>query len=176
MRGYRKLGFASKERKAALRKLTTDLLYYGRITTTVTRAKEVRRIAERIITLARKEHANFTQVTITAKIPKKDKDGKRIRQELNGKRVEIFEQVEKTIKKDSPSRLNARRKMMAVFYPVTELPQGAKKKKAVKVDLVKKMFDEIGPKYVQRNGGYTRIIKIGLRKGDAAPMAIIELV
>lgn len=176
MRGYRKLGFASKERKAALRKLTTDLLYYGRITTTVTRAKEVRRMAEKMITLARKEHANFTQVTVTAKIPKKDKDGKRIRQELNGKRVEIFEQVEKTIKKDSPSRLNARRKMMAVFYPVTELPQGAKKKKAVKVDLVKKMFDEIGPKYAQRNGGYTRIIKIGLRKGDAAPMAIIELV
>ncbi len=176
MRGYRKLGFASKERKAALRKLTTDLLYYGRITTTVTRAKEVRRMAERMITLARKEHANFTQVTVTAKIPKKDKDGKRIRQELNGKRVEIFEQVEKIIKKDSPSRLNARRKMMAVFYPVTELPQGAKKKKAVKVDLVKKMFDEIGPKYAQRNGGYTRIIKIGLRKGDAAPMAIIELV
>lgn len=176
MRGYRKLGFASKERKAALRKLTTDLLYYGRITTTVTRAKEVRRMAERMITLARKEHANFTQVTVTAKIPKKDKDGKRIRQELNGKRVEIFEQVEKTIKKDSPSRLNARRKMMAVFYPVTELPQGAKKKKVVKVDLVKKMFDEIGPKYAQRNGGYTRIIKIGLRKGDAAPMAIIELV
>ncbi len=176
MRGYRKLGFASKERKAALRKLTTDLLYYGRITTTVTRAKEVRRMAERMITLARKEHANFTQVTVTAKIPKKDKDGKRIRQELNGKRVEIFEQVEKTIKKDSPSRLNARRKMMAVFYPVTELPQGAKKKKAAKVDLVKKMFDEIGPKYAQRNGGYTRIIKIGLRKGDAAPMAIIELV
>ncbi len=176
MRGYRKLGFASKERKAALRKLTTDLLYYGRITTTVTRAKEIRRMAERMITLARKEHANFTQVTVTAKIPKKDKDGKRIRQELNGKRVEIFEQVEKTIKKDSPSRLNARRKMMAVFYPVTELPQGAKKKKAVKVDLVKKMFDEIGPKYAQRNGGYTRIIKIGLRKGDAAPMAIIELV
>lgn len=176
MRGYRKLGFASKERKAALRKLTTDLLYYGRITTTVTRAKEVRRMAEKMITLARKEHANFTQVTITAKIPKKDKDGKRIRQELNGKRVEIFEQVEKTIKKDSPSRLNARRKMMAVFYPVTELPQGAKKKKAAKVDLVKKMFDEIGPKYAQRNGGYTRIIKIGLRKGDAAPIAIIELV
>lgn len=176
MRGYRKLGFASKERKAALRKLTTDLLYYGRITTTVTRAKEVRRMAERMITLARKEYLNFTQITVTAKIPKKDKDGKRIRQELNGKRVEIFEQVEKTIKKDSPSRLNARRKMMAVFYPVTELPQGAKKKKVAKVDLVKKMFDEIGPKYAQRNGGYTRIIKIGLRKGDAAPMAIIELV
>ncbi len=176
MRGYRKLGFASKERKAALRKLTTDLLYYGRVTTTVTRAKEVRRMAEKMITLARKEHTNFTQVTVTAKIPKKDKDGKRIRQELNGKRVEIFEQVEKTIKKDSSSRLNARRKMMAVFYPVTELPQGAKKKKAAKVDLVKKMFDEIGPKYAQRNGGYTRIIKIGLRKGDAAPMAIIELV
>lgn len=176
MRGYRKLGFASKERKAALRKLTTDLLHYGRITTTITRAKEVRRIAEKMITLAKKEYLNFTQVTIIVKVPKKDKYGKRIRQELNGKRVEVFEQVEKTIKKDSPSRLNARRKMMAVFYPVTELPKGAKKKKAVKVDLVKKMFDEIGPKYAQRNGGYTRIIKIGLRKGDAAPMAIIELI
>lgn len=176
MPGYRKLGFASKERKAAFRKLTTDLLYYGRIETTVTRAKELRKFAERLITLAKKEHANFKEVTIKIKVPKKDKDGRRIRHEVNGKRVEVFEEIEKTIKKDSPSRLNARRKMLSVFYPITELPKGSKKKKAVEVDLVKKMFDEIGHKYAQRNGGYTRIIKTGLRKGDAAPMAIIELV
>lgn len=176
MSGYRKLGFASKERKVAFRDMTRDLLYYERITTTLTRAKELRKFVEPLITLAKNEHSNFTQVTVKVKVPKKDENGKRIRQEVNGKRVEVFEEVEKTIKKDNPSRLNARRKMLSWFYPITELPKGAKKKKAVKVDLVKKMFDEIGPRYAQRQGGYTRIIKLGPRKGDAAQMAIIELV
>jgi len=176
MPGYRKLGFASKERKAAFRKLSTDLLYYGRIKTTLTRAKELRKFVEPMITLAKKECANFEEVTVKTKVAKKDSNGKRVRQEVDGKRVEVFEEVEKTIKKDLPSRLNARRKMLSWFYPVTALEKGAKKKKATKVDMVKKMFDEIGPKYAQRNGGYTRIIKLGMRKGDAAQMVIIELV
>lgn len=176
MPGYRKLGFASKERKAAFRKLTTDLLYYGRITTTLTRARELRKFVEPLITLAIREHENYSQVTIKVKVPKKDGNGKRIRQEVDGKRVEVFEEVEKTIKKDNPSRLNARRKMLSWFYPITELPQNAKKKKVVNFDLVRKVFDEIAPKYAQRQGGYTRIIKLGPRKGDAAQMVIIELV
>lgn len=176
MKGYRKLGRATKERKAMLRKLATDFLFYGKVKTTLWRAKELRGVVEPFITLAKKEHANFDEVKIKVRVPKKDQNGKRIREMVDGKRREVYEEVDKTIKKDRPSRLNARRKMLAYFYSVTFLEKGAKKKKATKFDLAKKMFDEIGPKYVQRNGGYTRIIKLGERKGDAAEMAIIEMV
>ena len=84
----------------------------------------------------------------------------------------------KTIKKDNPSRLHARREMLKVLYPVTEVPTEAagKKKNTKKVDLVAKLFDEIAPKYADRNGGYTRIVKIGQRKGDGALEVLIELV
>ena len=76
--------------------------------------------------------------------------------------------------KDMPSRLHARRQMLKVLYPVTET--GAKKKDTKEVDLVDKLFTEIAPKYKDRNGGYTRIVKIGLRKGDGAMEVVLELV
>ena len=81
-------------------------------------------------------------------------------------------------KKDNPSRLHARRQMLKVLYSVTEVPTAAagKKKNTKEVDLVDKLFTEIAPKYADRNGGYTRIIKIGQRKGDAAMEVILELV
>jgi len=82
--------------------------------------------------------------------------------------------VEKEIKKDLPSRLHARREMLKVLYSVKAPVDG--KKKAQEVDLVAKVFDEIAPKYVNRNGGYTRIVKIGPRKGDAAMEVLLELV
>lgn len=77
-----------------------------------------------------------------------------------------------------PSRLHARRQMLKVLYGVTEVPaQAAGRKKNTKsVDLVAKLFDEVAPKYVDRNGGYTRIVKIGQRKGDAAMEVLLELV
>ena len=90
------------------------------------------------------------------------------------KKVTVYDEVEKTIKKDMPSRLHARREMLKVLYPVTET--GAKKKDTQKVDLVDKLFTEIAPKYKGRNGGYTRIVKIGLRKGDGAMEVVLELV
>lgn len=174
----RKLGRTSAQRKAMLRNLTTNLLYHGRIQTTVTRAKEVRKMAEKLITIAVKEKDNYTEVKVMAKVPRKDANGKRVKQEVNGKKVTVFDEVEKTIKKDNPSRLNARRKMLSVLYPVTEVPaDNRKKRKNTKsVDMAAKMFDEVAPKYVDRNGGYTRIVRVGQRKGDAAEIAIIELV
>ena len=178
MPGYRKLGRTTDQRKAMLRNLATNLLYHGKIVTTETRAKEVRRIAEKLITMAVKEKDNFTTETVTAKVPQKDKEGKRIKTEVNGKRVTVFNEVEKTIKKDSPSRLLVRRKMLSVLYPVTQSPEDGRKKRSLskKIDMASMMFDKIAPKYANRPGGYTRIIKIGPRKGDAAEMVQIELV
>ena len=174
MAHYRKLGRTASQRKAMLRSLTTSLLLHGKIETTETRAKEVRKIAEKYIALAVKEKDNFETVTVQAKVVKKDKDGNRVKTVVDGKKVTEYETIEKTIKKDSPSRLHARREMLKVLYGA-QTPD-AKGRKMVKVDLVEKMFDEIAPKYVNRQGGYTRITKIGPRRGDAAEMVILELV
>lgn len=178
MAGYRKLGRTSSQRNAMLRNLTTNLLYHGKIRTTETRAKEVRKMAEKLITLAVKEKDNYTEVSVKHKVPKKNADGSRVKEEVNGKRVTVYEEVEKNIKKDAPSRLNARRKILSVVYPVTEVPADGRKKRTntVHVDMANKLFDEIAPKYAERPGGYTRITKIGPRKGDAAPEVILELV
>ena len=77
-----------------------------------------------------------------------------------------------------PSRLHARRQMLKVLYSVTEVPKelAGKKKNTKEIDLTEKLFDEIAPKYVNRQGGYTRIVKIGPRRGDAAMQVILELV
>ena len=112
MPGTRKLGRTTDHRRAMLRAMVTYLLENGQIETTVTRAKEVRAVAEKMITIGKNS-------------------------DLHSKRQ--------------------------VFAYVT------------KEDVAKKVFDEISPKYADRNGGYTRIVKIGPRRGDAAEMAIIEL-
>lgn len=201
MAKYRKLGRNSSQRKALLRNQVTALLYRGKIVTTEAKAKEVRKIAEGLIALAVKEKDNFETVKVTAKVPRKDKDGKRVKQIVdkdtgkvlsethrdkdgkilrieNGVTVTVFDEVEKEIKKDLPSRLHARHQMLKVLNPVTEVPttNAGKKKNTKEVDMVAKLFDEIAPKYVGRNGGYTRIIKIGQRKGDGALEVVLELV
>ncbi len=178
MAKYRKLGRTSAQRKALLRNQVTALINHGKIVTTEAKAKEIRKTAEKLIALAVKEKDNFEEVTVTAKVPRKDKDGKRIKEVVDGKKVTQYDQVEKKIKKDKPSRLHARREMLRVLYPVTEVPKelAGKKKNTKKVDLPAKLFDEIAPKYANRNGGYTRIVKIGPRKGDGAMEVLIELV
>ena len=144
----------------------------------VGRAKEVQKIADGLIALGVKEKDNFETVKVTAKVAVKDKDGKRVKEVVDGKKVTVYDEVEKTIKKDKPSRLHARREMLKVLYSVTEVPTDAagKKKNTKEVDLVAKLFDEIAPKYADRNGGYTRIVKIGQRKGDGALEVLLELV
>ena len=174
MAKYRKLGRTSPQRKALLRNQVTALLYHGKIVTTEARAKEVRKIAEHLIAMAVREKDNFETVTVTAKVPVKDKDGKRVKEVVDGKKVTIFDEVDKTIKKDMPSRLHARRQILQVLYPASSV--GKRKKDKKEIDLVAKLFDEIAPKYADRNGGYTRIVKIGQRKGDGAMEVLIELV
>ena len=156
MAGYRKLGRTSSQRKALIRSQVTALLHNGKIVTTEARAKEIRKVAEGLIALAVKEKDNFETVKVTAKVARKDKDGKRVKEVVNGKKVTVYDEVEKEIKKDLPSRLHARRQMLKVLYDVTEVPQAAagKKKNTKSVDLPKKLFEEIAPKYVSRNGGY----------------------
>ena len=172
MAGYRKLGRTSNQRKAMIRGQVTSLLYNGKIVTTEARAKEVKKVAEGLIALAVKEKDNYETVTVKAKVARKDADGKNVKEVVNGKKVTVYDEVEKEIQKDKASRLHARRQMMKVLYPVKE----GENKKAKEVDMVAKLFDEIAPKYVNRNGGYTRIVKIGLRKGDNAMEVLLELV
>jgi len=178
MAGYRKLGRTSGHRKALLRNQVTNLLYHGKIVTTEAKAKEVRKIAEHLIALAVKEKDNYETVTVKAKVARKDKDGKRVKEVVNGKKVTVFDEVEKTIKKDSASRLHARRMIMKYVYPVTVVPEenAGRKRNTKVVNLADKLFDEIAPRYANRNGGYTRIVKIGPRKGDAAMEVLLELV
>ena len=157
---YRKLGRTTDQRKALLRNQVTALIWHGKIVTTEAKAKEVQKIVEGLIALAVKEKDNFETVKVNAKVAKKDKDGKRVKEVVDGKKVTVYETVEKEIKKDAPSKLHARRQMLKVLY----------------TDETNKLFDEIAPKYVNRNGGYTRIVKIGQRKGDGALEVVLELV
>lgn len=178
MAQYRKLGKKTKLRKALLRNQVTALLYHGKIVTTEARAKEIRKIVEPMITLAAKEKDNFDVVTVNAKVARKDAEGKRVKEVVDGRKVTVYDEVAKEIKKDQPSRLHARRQLMKFLYPVVEVPAEGKgrRKNTKKVDLVDKLFTEYGPRYANRNGGYTRIIKIGQRRGDGALEVILELV
>lgn len=202
MAEYRKLGKKTKLRKALLRSQVTALLYNGKIITTEARAKEVQKIVEPMITLAAKEKDNFEEVTVKAKVARKDKDGHRVKQIVdrddptkvlsathrdkdgklirmeNGRTVTVYDEVEKKVTKDAPSRLHARRQIEKFLYPVTEVPkdQAGRRKATKEIDLVDKLFNEYGKKYASRAGGYTRIVRIGERKGDAAMMVLLELV
>ena len=166
----RKLGRPADQRKALLRNQVTQLIWNGKIVTTLDRAKEVRSIAEKLITLAMRECDNTVEVTKTYK---------------NDKGQEVTE----TFVNDAPSKLHARRIMMSYLYEIPDVKRKDEDKadwkertKDVKYPVVEKLFREYGPKFKKRNeekkcaGGYTRIYKLGPRRGDAAEMCIIEII
>lgn len=169
----RKLGKTTDQRLAMLRTLTTDVILRGKIVTTETRAKEVKAIVDSLVALAVKEKDNFETVdakVITAKLDAKGNKETVKATSKNGKEYLKVVKEEKTVsrQKDMPSRLNARKKMMKMVNKV-------KDEDGKNVDLPGKLFNEIAPKYTNNVGGYTRIVKVGPRKGDNAPMAILEL-
>lgn len=166
----RKLGRVASGRKALLRNQVTNLIWYGRIETTEAKAKEVRSMAEKLITLAIKECDNIVTVT---------KQGHNDKGQL----------VSVECVNDAPSKLAARRQIMSYLYDIKEEKNDDENKKEYKErtkdnahPVVEKLFREVAPKYKARNaeknvsGGYTRIYKLGPRRGDAAEMVIIELV
>ena len=175
MPANKKLGRPTDQRKAMLKGLVTSLIQHGRIETTETRAKEVRDIVEKLITLAVKECDNFTasrNVTISA--PVLDSKGRKILKTVtskNGNKYEVVERETKTELKtvDAPSRLAARRQIMNWVYRV-------KDEKGNTISLTNKLFDGIAPKYKDRKGGYTRSYKLGARRGDGADIVVLELV
>ena len=111
MAGYRKLSRTSSQRKALIRAQVTSLLHNGKMVTTEAKAKEIRKVVEKLIAMAVREKDNFETVTVTAKVARKDKDGKRVKEVVDGKKVTVYDEVQKEIKKDAPSRLHARREM-----------------------------------------------------------------
>ena len=169
MAGTRKLGKTTDQRLAMLKTLTTDLILNGKVVTTVTRAKEVKALADSVIALAVKEHKNFEEVEVKVVKAKLDSNGKKVTEKVTSKNGKEYLKVVKEEKmekrqKDMPSRLNARRKIMK------------KVNKVEGVDLMDKLFNELAPKYEARVGGYTRILKMDPRKGDNADQAILMLV
>ena len=170
----RKLGKTTAQRNAMLRTQVTDLLLHGRITTTLARAKEVKSIADHIISLAIREKDNFETVDVKVVRAKVDNKGNKVTELVKSKNGKEYlkvvkEEVTEKRQKDMPSRLNARRKMMRKINKVRD-------EKGNNIDLTAKLFDEIAPKYEGRVGGYTRIVKAGPRRGDAAEVAILQLI
>jgi large subunit ribosomal protein L17 len=174
MAQQRKLGRATDQRKAILRGLVTALFQNGKIETTEARAKEVRSIAEKLISIAVKEADNFTSKQIKVSSAKLDSSGKKITKTTTSKSGKRFQVVDREVKTDmvtvdSPSRLHARKKIMNWVYRVSD-------GEGNRINIADKLFDEIAPKYKDRNGGYTRIYKLGARRGDGAEIVILELV
>ncbi len=170
----RKLGRTTDQRLAMLRSLTRDLILHGKLETTEARAKEVKAIADSLISLAVKEKDNFEMVDVKVVVAKLDSNGNKETEKAtskNGKEYLKVVKEEKTVQrqKDMPTRLNARRKMMKMVNKV-------KDEKGMNIDLPAKLFNEIAPKYEGRVGGYTRMIKLGQRRGDSAEIVLLELI
>ncbi len=164
----RKLGKPTDQRLAMLKCQTTDLFLNGKIQTTEARAKEVKAIADSLISLAIKEKDNFETVDVKVVRAKLDEKGNKVTEKVTSKNGKDYlrvvkEETTESRKKDLPTRLSARRKMMKNINKVKN------------VDIPTKLFDELAPKYEGRVGGYTTIVKAGPRRGDAAESVILKL-
>ena len=170
----RKLGRTADHRVAMLKNQVTSLIWHGQIVTTEEKAKEVKSIADSLIALAVKEKDNFETVEVKKSKVKVDENGKKVTEKATSKNGKSFdkvvrEEVTESVKKDMPSRIAARRKIMKNINKV-------KDENGNNVDLPAKMFDELASKYADRKGGYTRIVKLGKRRGDAAEEVVLQLV
>ena len=171
----RKLGRTTDIRMSMLKNLTTDLLVYGKVETTLPRAKEVKSIADSLISLAIKEKDNFEEVEVIIKKAKLDSKGNKVTELVKSKNGNEYlkvvkEEVKEKRQKDMPTRLNARRKMMRKLNKIKDSDGN-------NIDVPAKLFNEIAPKYAESNvGGYTRIVKAGPRRGDGAEVAILQLI
>ncbi len=170
----RKLGKPTDIRLAMLKTQVTDLILHGKIETTEARAKEIKAIADSLISLAVKEKDNFETVDVKVSKTKLDAKGNKVTELVKSKNGKEYlrvvrEETTEQRQKDMPSRLNARRKMMKTLNKV-------KDENGKNIDLTSKLFNEIAPNYEGRVGGYTRILKLGQRRGDAAEMVILQLV
>jgi len=170
----RKLGRTADHRVAMLKNMTTSVILHGQIETTQAKAKEVKSLVDSMISLAIKEKDNFEMVDKKISRAKVDEKGNKVTEKATSKNGKEFykvvrEEVTESVKKDKPSRLAARRKIMNGLNKV-------KDENGKNIDLPAKLFDEIAPKYENRKGGYTRIIKLGQRRGDAAEAVILQLV
>lgn len=174
MPAQRKLGRATDVRLSMLRGMVTTLIINGRIETTEARAREVKRIAEKLITLAIREKDNFTTRELTVSAAKLDAKGRKVLKSAtskNGRKYDVVSREMKTtmVQVDAPSRLAARHQL-ALWLNKSHDSEGNV------INPINILFDTVAPKYVGRSGGYARIIKLGARRGDASEMALLELI
>lgn len=170
----RKLGRKTDQRIAILKGLVTALLANGKIETTQARALEVKNIAEGLIAGAVREADNFTSRQVTISTARFDSKGKKLLKTAtskNNRKYDVVERIEKTEMRtvDNPTRLHERRQILKWVYDI-------KDENGKSLNVVDKLFNDIAPKYKERKGGYTRIYKLGPRRGDAAEKVILELV
>ena len=170
----RKLGRTADHRKALLKNQVTNVILHGQITTTESKAKEVKSLVDSLMALACKEADNFEMVDKKVSRVKLDSNNNKVTETVKSKNGNSYDRVVREIvtvqaKQDKPSRLAARRTIMRNINKVKDA-------KGNNIDLPTKMFDELAPKYANNKGGYTRIIKLGKRRGDAAEEVILQLV